>query len=133
MRNGQKAIGILNSWGLAVGEAGWQWLNEDYFNSGDILGGMVLIFNPKPVALPQHQFEFDLEEGMQNADVMALQTLLAYDGEFNLTPTGFYGPVTCAAVEKFQTKYQIAPTEEIELLQGRQVGPATRAKLNSMV
>ena len=30
---GKKFIGIKNSWGDSVGEKGWQWLSEDYFNT----------------------------------------------------------------------------------------------------
>lgn len=31
--DGKKYIGVLNSWGDDVGEEGWQWLGEDYFNA----------------------------------------------------------------------------------------------------
>lgn len=34
--NGKKHIGIANSWGKDAGDAGWQWLSEDYFTSGHI-------------------------------------------------------------------------------------------------
>lgn len=33
--NGKKYIGVHNSWGN-IGENGWQWISEDYFNSGFI-------------------------------------------------------------------------------------------------
>lgn len=32
MINGKKHIGIINSWG-DIGERGWQWVSEDYFNA----------------------------------------------------------------------------------------------------
>lgn len=31
--NGKKYIGVLNSWGDKIGGGGWQWINEDYFNT----------------------------------------------------------------------------------------------------
>ncbi len=31
--NGKKYIGVLNSWGDKIGEGGWQWIGEDYFNT----------------------------------------------------------------------------------------------------
>ncbi len=38
--NGKRFVGILNSWGN-VGEAGWQWLSEDFFN-GLVTNAMVI-------------------------------------------------------------------------------------------
>jgi hypothetical protein len=31
--NGKKYIGVKNSWGDSIGEFGWQWIGEDYFNA----------------------------------------------------------------------------------------------------
>lgn len=42
MNNGIKQIGVKNSWGDGVGENGWQWLNEDYFTSGNIFVGWIM-------------------------------------------------------------------------------------------
>jgi hypothetical protein len=130
---GQKGIWAKQSWGTGAGLNGWQFLNEDYFASGHILDAMGLLYNSKPDAPPQHQFGADLKLGDTGAEITALQTLLAYDGEFNLNPTGLYGPITARAVLQFQLKYSLASVATLDELGGHIVGPATRAKLNAFV
>ncbi len=65
-----------------------------------------------------------LDPGMTNADVSALQTFLASDS--SIYPeglvTGFFGPLTEAAVMRYQTQNGISPV-------GR-VGPITLASIN---
>jgi hypothetical protein len=131
--NGKKGIWCPQSWGAAVGLNGWQFLDENYFAAGGIWGAIVLIYNSAPVAPPQHTFSADLKLGDTSEDVKALQQYLAYDGEFTLTPTGYYGPITEQAVLKFQIKYKLASLATLEELGGGVVGPATRAKLNSLI
>ncbi|MHA1225115.1 MAG: C1 family peptidase [Candidatus Hodarchaeales archaeon] len=81
---------------------------------------------------PKHKFEKDLSYGMRNYEVAMLQECLKYEELFpvNVPSTGYYGRITAKAVYEFQIKYQVAPLEEIELLQGKKVGPKTRKKLN---
>lgn len=129
---GEKGIWCKQSWGTAAGQNGWQFLNADYFASGAILDGMVYVITPKPVAPPAHTFNTDLHQGDTSPDVTALQQLLAFDGEFALAPTGYYGSITAQAVLKFQIKYQLASLATLAELGGDVVGPATRAKLNSL-
>ncbi len=68
-----------------------------------------------------------LSAGMSGSDVSALQAFLARDP--SIYPqglvTGFYGPLTTAAVSKFQTRNGIASV-------GR-VGPITLALINSVM
>jgi hypothetical protein len=130
---GQKGIWAKQSWGPSAGMNGWQFLNADYFASGAILDCMVYVFNPRPNQPPQHTFNTNLHIGETGPDVTALQQLLAYDGEFNLAPTSYYGQITAQAVLKFQIKYQLATPATLAELGGDVVGPATRAKLNSLV
>ncbi|MDP2598849.1 MAG: peptidoglycan-binding domain-containing protein, partial [Candidatus Liptonbacteria bacterium] len=52
-----------------------------------------------------------------------LQQVLTTQGVYTGPITGYFGPLTQAGVERFQTKYGIDPVGE--------VGPITRAKLNS--
>lgn len=68
-----------------------------------------------------------LDVGSTGADVVALQTYLATDATLypEALVTGYYGPLTEAAVMRFQARYGI---EQV----GR-VGPITRAKLNEVM
>jgi len=67
-------------------------------------------------------FDTDLSVGMTSQDVMELQTRLASEGYFNATATGYFGPVTQAAVMAYQRAHGISATGY--------VGPITRAELN---
>jgi peptidoglycan hydrolase-like protein with peptidoglycan-binding domain len=71
---------------------------------------------------------------MENDDVNALQKILQYEGFFpsDKGTTKYYGAMTASGVMQFQTKYCVAANDEIEYLQGRQVGPKTLAKLNEL-
>jgi hypothetical protein len=64
-----------------------------------------------------------LSVGSQDAQVTALQERLAYDGYFTNAVTGYFGSLTEAAVEKYQSANGID-------VKGY-VGPATRAALNA--
>lgn len=133
LENGVKKIWAKQSWGPGVGINGWQKLDEEYFASGNIYAGIALLYNPVPTALPQHTFSSDLKLGDAGPEITALQTFLAYDGCFNLSPTGYYGAITEQAVLKFQIKYQVASLATLAELGGSRVGPATRKKLNELL
>lgn len=70
----------------------------------------------------------------QKADVIALQNILKYEGLFalNIDSTGYYGNITADAIDKFQRKYQVAPTSELDALKGKRVGDKTIQKLNQL-
>lgn len=84
-------------------------------------GGVVppLPGNPTP-----HLFTLFLAQGSTGPEVSALQTLLIETGHFNGSVTGYFGPITEAAVMAFQTSKGISPLGV--------VGPATRAALNNI-
>lgn len=43
MINGKKYIGILNSWGEKIGDNGWQWLGEEWFEQGQVFNPWMLV------------------------------------------------------------------------------------------
>lgn len=131
--NGKKGIWCAQSWGTGAGLNGWQFIDEAYFASGAIWAAIVLIYNAAPVQPPQHSFTTDLKLGQTGDDVYALQEYLAYDGDLTVKPTGYYGQITAQAVLRLQLKYGVASAASLEELGGHIVGPATRAKLNSLL
>ena len=68
----------------------------------------------------------NLSLGTTGSDVTELQTFLQGQGYLTATPTGYFGNLTKAAVEKFQQANQIAPVSGL-------VGPLTRAKVNALL
>lgn len=136
--NGKKHIGVLNSWGKAVGELGWQWLSEDYFKAtygGEkcISQAWTLVYSDMvPPVTFTHNFQSDIALSQSGAEVVALQKALQTDGEFpaNVATTGFYGDVTRRAVLAFQLKYKLDTPTVLNQLAGKRVGPKTRAQLN---
>lgn len=76
-----------------------------------------------------HTYTVDLTIGSTGADVTALQTFLVSKGMLVMpagVPMGYFGPLTKAAVAKYQASVGIAPAVGY-------VGPLTRANLNSLV
>ena len=129
MIDGKKHIGIINSWGTAVGEAGHQWISEDYFaNPGDIFSGWTHVYRTyAPPTIPfHHLFVKELQYGMTDPEVQFLQKALTLEGCFpaTVTPTLYFGNITKQAVMKFQTKKGISPV-------GR-FGPLTLAMMNTI-
>ena len=91
---------------------------------------------PAPVA-PHYTFNKDLKFSVaffSDVDVKALQNILKWEGLFpsNVDSTGYYGAVTAKSVLAWQKKHAVALTSELDALQGKVVGPKTRAKLNSI-
>ena len=71
----------------------------------------------------RYVFTKSLAIGSENSEVLELQKRLASLGFFFVTPTSYYGPVTAAAVKKFQAS--------VGLEQVGFVGSGTRAALNA--
>lgn len=153
---GKKAIIIEDSWGPTFGLGGQRIITEDFFRDRNFFAGHIMKFvfedetqNPdtnKPKYKFTKQLSFipwDVSKNQpanmsahtaQKADVIALQNILKYEGLFpkNVDSTGYYGAVTAKHVKEFQIKYNLAPIEELNQLQGRTVGPKTIEKLNSL-
>ena len=47
---GKKQIGFINSWGN-IGDNGWQWVDAEYFENGNILDGWTLAWDYKPAKI----------------------------------------------------------------------------------
>ncbi|HEY4526305.1 MAG TPA: peptidoglycan-binding domain-containing protein [Candidatus Paceibacterota bacterium] len=82
------------------------------------------VFLVAPVLASAAVLSIQLEPGMTGSEVSALQTFLAADS--SIYPeglvTGFFGPLTEAAVKRYQTEFGISAV-------GR-VGPITLASIN---
>lgn len=76
-----------------------------------------------------------LDLGDSNADVTTLQTYLSTNTIFypEALITGYYGQLTKAGVERFQTSHGIVTTGTPETTGYGRVGPLTLAKLNSVM
>ncbi len=70
-----------------------------------------------------YKFKNYLYEGMTSTDVLALQERLKLEGVFRGPSTGFFGPLTVAAVKVYQAKHGL---DQLGV-----VGPATRSSLNN--
>ena len=137
--NGKKAIVFDNSWG----NSDWGFQGQGVITEDRAEGLMGALYyedlkntwrEELVIPKPKYQFEKDLVYGMKNNDVIMLQNCLKYEELFpvNQISTGYYGNITAKAVYQFQIKYQVASQEELDSLQGRRVGPATRNKLNQL-
>ncbi len=72
--------------------------------------------------LPNYIFTLPLYRGDEGNEVLKLQERLIEDGYLQVTPNGYYGPATTAAVKAFQRDHNLSPLGN--------VGPGTRAALN---
>lgn len=101
MINGNKYIGVKNSWGDDIGDHGWQWLPESYFNEIYVWVGWVVILNSHSDT--PSLFSRTLVFGMKGDDVKELQTLL------KITSDGIFGKDTLSHVKLFQTLNNLVP------------------------
>lgn len=83
--------------------------------TGSLAGGEVL-------GASAYNFSRTLSLGASGTDVLELQKLLQSHGLFSEVPTGYYGPVTAAAVSRYQASKGL---EQVGY-----VGPRTLAALN---
>jgi len=73
-------------------------------------------------AAGSYKFLNPIKLGDKNAEVTELQKRLTTEGVYSGPITGLYGPLTEAAVKKYQTQHGLTPLGN--------VGPGTRASLN---
>ena len=126
---GKKYIVMDDSWGPHCAKFGQRYLSEEWLKARCFFAGYTINFIYEPDAnKPHYNFTHWLKRGDKNADVVALQNILKYEGMFptNVDSTGLYGPVTQRGVLLFQNKYLGSNNG------GRQAGPKTIAKLNEL-
>lgn len=93
------------------------------FSSG-IAEAQTVVSSPVS-SIPCTALSYNLHFGQYDpVAVVSLQNFLAMEGYFSFTSTGFFGPITLAAVTTFQSHYGI-PTTGF-------VGPITRAEIQSL-
>ncbi len=79
-------------------------------------------FNTTPAVRCDTQITRTLQIGSENNDVSILQSMLSQAGYLFVTPNGYFGPSTKAAVKRFQNDNGVPATGI--------VGPSTRNALN---
>ena len=131
---GKKALVIEDSWGPDNGREGQRFITEDFHTARNFFAMYFMNFNfdssnvtDKPKYTFNKNLQFSSAVSYGNADVIALQNVLKYEGLFptNVESTGYFGAATRNAVIQFQLKYGIKPAEGF-------VGAKTRAKLNEL-
>lgn len=136
MYQGQKALIIDESWGQDTAMNGQRVITESFFKERNFFVGYFtnFAFEEGNITKPYYKFKKVLEFGMTDIDVRELQTVLQYEGMFpsSVTPTSYYGSISSKGVLAFQKKYQVAPDNELEQLQGKRVGTRTLQKLNEL-
>ncbi|MDE2001729.1 MAG: peptidoglycan-binding protein [Patescibacteria group bacterium] len=92
-------------------------------NKKIMYAGVVLASMAAMTAFAAGNFNTDLSRGSRGADVTDLQNFLTDQGAYSGPATGYFGPLTEAAVKKFQSDNDIAPAAGY-------FGPLTRALAN---
>ena len=123
--NKDKAVGIINEKGY-LGPITRQFINS----SASVTTSETS--TQQTQNLPSAIFTIPLYKGLRSENVLRLQKLLATKPEIypeGLT-TGYFGPLTKKAVQKFQLQYEVVNSESDAGF--GYVGPKTRAKLQEV-
>lgn len=93
--------------------------------NGSPVAPTLAVIPSSPTVLGASTFRFtrNLSIGVRGADVTELQKRMAALGFLKVSPTGYFGPATKAAVIAYQKAHKIVPASGL-------VGPLTRASLN---
>jgi hypothetical protein len=84
---------------------------------------------------PKFVFTKNLEFGMRNNDIVALQKALKYFECFpqDSDATGYYGNITAKAILKWQLEYKVDTKEVLDSLGGRVFGPKSRSSMSQLL
>lgn len=133
---GKEYLVIEDSWGKFGRWVGKRLISREFYEKRNFFAAYPINF--KLLAggdKPRYTFTKSMSfSTLYNADVVQLQNILKYEGFFpvNVESSGIYGSITANAVLGFQKKYEVADEQTLDLLNGRQVGPSTLAKLNQL-
>jgi len=108
MENGIKKICVEQSWGLQIPNNGWQKLDQAYFDVGGFFSATTLIYNPRS---PPRRSTCSIPiciSATKTPTCWPSSNCCLTTAASNLTPTGYYGPISALAVLRFQLKYQLA-------------------------
>jgi hypothetical protein len=140
---------IFNSWSTDWGDKGMGYFYFDEYapyiveaiTHVDVPAVIIDTINQLPTKDSfKHNFNKTITLGQQNTEVVALQTALMIDGEFNkdlyssllkTSGLGYYGITTAKALYDYQVKYKVSSMIELNALAGKSCGPKTRAHLNN--
>jgi hypothetical protein len=130
-------IHFINSWTKEWGDNGTGYLLwseyknfiDEMITFTDIPNSILEDTHNKPVEF-KHTFTTPMKYGDRNDGVEALQNALTMTGDYKYEVTGYYGPVTSAAVLKFQLRECQLSWYEKTILRGQRCGPKTIFALN---
>ncbi len=95
-------------------------------SAGDTIGAVPVSSSPSCSAISA-----TLTPGSSGSAVTQLQMFLASVGVFSVAPTGYYGPITTAAVQAFQAKSSIVNSGSPSTTGYGAVGPKTLAAIEA--
>jgi hypothetical protein len=124
---GRDRVYWLNHWSPTWADNGRGW---EYLDVWLPFVNEIRVIVPSIPAVDGFKYHFTttMSPGQKGADVVALQHVLKLEGVYNAAFTGFYGPITQAAVLALQEKYSAEILRPANLVHGTGlVGPATLA------
>jgi hypothetical protein len=120
----------LNHWSPAWADDGRAWEYFDVWQSNIVEARTVVAALPAPVSTFKYNFTKTMQEGSSGPDVVALQHVLLIEGIYPVIPslTGYYGPITKAAVASLQMKYAHEILDPVGLTEGTGIVGASTLK-----
>jgi hypothetical protein len=151
----ENALIIDESWGDTQGLDGQRVIKESFYKARNIHASYPMDFKfekdvvpvPPVVSFTKTMVFIELDtktqeilpqfkaiHEAQKADVIKVQDILKSEGLLptNIGSTGLYHNLTRKAVKAFQIKYAVASMEELNALDGKQIGIKTLGKLNEL-
>ena len=138
---GKEGFTIEDSWGTTgIQGKGVRWVTREFFEKRNYLQPLYPThfksyedMNIKPET-PKYNFTKNLEYLDRNADVVALQDMLKFEGFFpaNHSSTGNYLELTAKGVLAWQKKHKVDSDNLLDSLEGRYFGNKSRSVANKL-